>query len=143
MTALKLNRVAVCDKNTPSEWHGEHMGCQLKFSHDRSTFRISKIDGDGDTEVWYASAWCHSDNLSIDIARGGSYYKADQSDLTENWSDDDWKSVDFHARLHCICSDRDLWREYYDPDENYTDEDWENESVSERLKLIDTCHGAL
>ena len=135
MTALKLNRVVECDKNTPSKWRGEHMGCQLEFSHDRSTFRIFKIDGDGHTEVWRASTWSHH--------VGDSHYIADQSDLTENWSDDDWKSVDIHARLYWICSDRDLWREYYDPDENYTDEDWENESVSERLKLIDTCHGAL
>lgn len=110
--------------------NAEYKGCELYFSEDRSELRIEK--GDANPEVWRAG--------EFDKASGKAHYTNDllgDDGITGDWSDEDWEQVDEHASRYHIASNRELWREYFDPDENYTDKDWEDEPVKDRVKTME------
>lgn len=112
------------------EGNAEYKGCELYFSEDRSELRIEK--GDANPEVWRVG--------EFDKASGKAHYTNDllgDDGITGDWSDEDWEQVDEHASRYHIASNRELWREYFDPDENYTDEDWEDEPVKDRVKTME------
>ena len=113
------------------EWYAEYKGCDLYFSEDRSELRIEK--GDVNPEVWRVG--------EFDKASGKAHYTNDtlgDDGVTGDWSDEDWEQVDEHASRYHIASNRELWREYFDPDENYTDKDWEDEPVKDRVKTMES-----
>lgn len=131
--AIKLRTKSQC---CIKEGYAEYKGCDLYFSEDRSELRIEK--GDANPEVWRVGEFDYNDSAML---RHKAQYLNDsqgEDGLTAGWEDEDWEPIDAHAARYHIASNRELWREYFDPDENYTDEDWENEPVEDRVKTMES-----
>jgi|15BtaG_2_1085339.scaffolds.fasta_scaffold00858_4 hypothetical protein len=131
--AIKLTPVTTAAGQT--EGRADYKGCELAFSTDRSTLQIHKGD---EVEVWRVGEFDYNDSAML---RHKAQYLNDtlgEDGLTAGWEDEDWEPIDAHAARYHIASNRELWREYFDPDENYTDEDWKNEPVADRVKTMES-----
>jgi|TARA_R100001463_G_scaffold38_3_gene151 hypothetical protein len=129
--AIKLRKhIQSADQSCGPDGIADYKGCKLRFSPSRDTLTISK--GDADSEVWEAG--------EFERANHKAHYINDSlgaEGLTKDWSDEDWKPVEGHAKNYRIACDRTLWDEYVDPDGITDNDEWHDSTVPDRIAAIE------